>query len=162
MRYTLEHWSQLIVWRRAIHPGTLLTANSVETCCGLQSHYFGEKRPAPPLVSRGSSLANPIPFYCAHHFQYQHLKGGSVLQNGMGLACHAVDSPPSKAVPPDCPQQNNRSPRTKYRSHTCSPPAADGPPRLWPFHNCLCHSACIWRTAWTLPVRSKQGKATSA
>ena len=42
--------------------------------------------------------------------------------------CHAVDSPPSKVVPPDCSRQNNWSPRTKYRSHTCSPPAADGPP----------------------------------
>ena len=34
---------------------------------------------------------------------------------------HAMDSPPSKAVPPDCPQQNNRSPWTKYHSHTWSP-----------------------------------------
>ena len=78
------------------------------------------------------------------------------------LTCHAVDSPPLKVVPPDCPRQNNRSPRTKYRSHTWSPPAADGPPccRLWPFRNCLCHSTCIWRTAWTLPVQSKQGEAT--
>ena len=49
--------------------------------------------------------------------------------------CHAVDSPPSKVFPPDCPRQNNRSPGTKYRSHTWSPLAADGPPccRLWPF-----------------------------
>ena len=69
--------------------------------------------------------------------------------------------PPRKWSPPDCPRQNNRSPRTKYRSHTWSPHAADGPPccRLRP---CLCHSACIWRTTWTLPVRSKQGEATSA
>ena len=36
-----------------------------------------------------------------------------------------MDSPPLKAVPPDCPRQNNRSPWTKYRSHTWSPPAAD-------------------------------------
>ena len=85
------------------------------------------------------------------------------------LACHAVDShavdsPPSKVVPLDCPRQNNRSPQTKYRSHTWSPLAADSPPgcRLRPFRNCLCHSTCIWRTAWTLPVQSKQGEATSA
>ena len=53
-------------------------------------------------------------------------------------------------------------PRTKYRSHTWSPSGADGPRRLQPFRNCLCHSTCIWRTAWTLPVRSKQGEGTSA
>ena len=34
---------------------------------------------------------------------------------GMGIrtgvqGCHAVDSPPSKAVPPNCPRQNNQSP----------------------------------------------------
>jgi len=40
-------------------------------------------------------------------------------------SCDAVDSPPSKVVPPDCLRQNNRSLRTKYRSHTWSPPAAD-------------------------------------
>ena len=54
--------------------------------------------------------------------------------------CHAVDSPPSKVVPSDCPRQNNRSPRTKYCSHPWSPPAANGPPgcrlRLQPFRNC--------------------------
>ena len=32
-----------------------------------------------------------------------------------------LESPPS----PDCPRQNNRSPPTKYRSHTWSLPAAD-------------------------------------
>jgi len=49
--------------------------------------------------------------------------------------CHAVDSPPSKVVPLDCPRQNNWSPRTKYRSHTWSPPlAVDGPP--------CCHANC--------------------
>ena len=75
-----------------------------------------------------------------------------------------MDSPPSKAVPPDGPRQNNRSPRPKFHSDTWSPSAADGPPccRLQPFRNCLCHSACIWRTAWTPPVRSKQDEATSA
>ena len=36
-----------------------------------------------------------------------------------------MDSPPSKVVPPDCPRQNKWSPRTKYHSHTWSPPAAD-------------------------------------
>ena len=34
--------------------------------------------------------------------------------------------------------------------------------RLRPFHNCLCHSTCILRTVWTLPVQSKQGEATPA
>ena len=69
-----------------------------------------------------------------------------------------MDSPPSKAVPPDCPQQNNRSSQTKHHSHTRSPPAADDSPccRLRPFRNCLCHNACIWRTAWTLPVQSNK------
>ena len=43
-------------------------------------------------------------------------------------SCHTMDSPPSKVVPQDCPRQNNRSPPTKYRSHTWSPLAADGPP----------------------------------
>ena len=34
---------------------------------------------------------------------------------------HAVDSPPSKAFPLDCPKQNNWSTQTKYHSHTWSP-----------------------------------------
>ena len=41
---------------------------------------------------------------------------------------HAVDSPPSKVVPSDCPRQNNRSPQTKFCSHTWSPLAANCPP----------------------------------
>jgi len=36
-----------------------------------------------------------------------------------------VDGPPSKVVPPVCPQQNNPSPWAKFRSYTWSPPAAD-------------------------------------
>ena len=39
----------------------------------------------------------------------------------MWKCCHAVDSPPSKTVPPDCPRQNNWSPRIKFRSYTWSP-----------------------------------------
>ena len=35
--------------------------------------------------------------------------------------CHAIDSPPLKAFPPDYSQQNDQSPWTKYRSHTWSP-----------------------------------------
>ena len=38
------------------------------------------------------------------------------------------------------------------------PPAAD----CSLFAIAFCHSTCIWRTAWTLPVLLKQGEATSA
>jgi len=39
------------------------------------------------------------------------------------------------------------------------PPCCRRSPCCWlqPFRNYLCHSACIRRTAWTLPARSKQG-----
>ena len=38
------------------------------------------------------------------------LRRTPVVLTPFGRGCHAVDSPPSKAVPPDCPRQNNRSP----------------------------------------------------
>ena len=69
-----------------------------------------------------------------HQTLFPRRTSGHAHQHGgkrVWLARLAVDSPPSKVVPPDCPRQNNRSPRTKYRSHTWSPllptvpPAAD-------------------------------------
>jgi len=68
---------------------------------------------------------------------------------------------PLESGPPDCPRQNNRSPRTKYRSHTWSPLAADGPPccRLRPFRNCL---LAYGEQPGHCLLNQKQGEATSA
>jgi len=72
--------------------------------------------------------------------------------------------PPRKQSPWTAHGRIIGPPRPNIAAIPGPPPTANGPPscRLRPFHNCLCHSACIWRTAWTLPVRSKQGKATFA
>ena len=116
-----------------------------------------------PSANASASIQTPIfaPAVCQKDSSQTQL-GASNVVNGRSVTPWTV--PPRKRSPRTAHGRIIGPPRTKYRSHNWSPPAADGPPgcRLQLFRNCLCHSTCIWRTAWTLPVRSKQGEATSA
>jgi len=87
---------------------------------------------------------------------YQALSRFSLRFNGQ------ENSPPSKVAPRIVHSRIIGPPGPNIATIPGPPLLPTVPPAANFFHNCLCHGTCIWRTAWTLPVRLKQNEATSA